>query len=85
MMIENIVKKSRSRCQPIALSTCFAVLFAGMQPSLAADGIDHLNLFIGTGYNGHTFPSATVPFGSVAPGPDCSVQQWHAACGFDFV
>ncbi|VGO19536.1 hypothetical protein [Pontiella sulfatireligans] len=31
---------------------------------------DHLNLFIDTGYNGHTFPSATVPFGAVVPGTE---------------
>ncbi|VGO19558.1 GH92 family glycosyl hydrolase [Pontiella sulfatireligans] len=46
--------------------------------------VDHLNLFIGTGYNGHTFPSATVPFGAVVPGPDCSVREWHAAAGYHY-
>ncbi|VGO18952.1 GH92 family glycosyl hydrolase [Pontiella sulfatireligans] len=57
----------------LALPTCFA-----------ADGMDHLNLFIGTGYNGHTFPAAIVPFGAVAPGPDCSVGEWHSAGGYHY-
>jgi len=54
------------------------------QESPATNGVDNLNLFIGTGFNGHTFPSATVPFGSVAPGPDCSIRGWHAASGYHY-
>jgi len=65
-------------------STCLLILFAGASSSFAANGMDHVNLFVGTGYNGHTFPSATVPFGAVAPGPDCSVQEWHAAAGYHY-
>ncbi|MCU0857020.1 MAG: GH92 family glycosyl hydrolase [Pontiellaceae bacterium] len=63
---------------------CSAFCAAGLQVSIASNALDHLNLFIGTGYNGHTFPSATVPFGAVAPGPDCSVQEWHAAAGYHY-
>jgi predicted alpha-1,2-mannosidase len=59
-------------------------VFVALQASFAASGVDHLNLFIGTGYNGHTFPSATVPFGAVAPGPDCSTKEWHAAGGYHY-
>jgi len=65
-------------------SACLSILFAGVSSSLAANGMEHVNLLIGTGYNGHTFPSATVPFGAVAPGPDCSVQEWHAAAGYHY-
>ena len=37
---------------------CSTVVRPGddLQASVAANGADHLNLFIGTGYNGHTFP-----------------------------
>ena len=76
------------------LSAAFAVFTPGcstvvrpgddLQASVAANGVDHLNLFIGTGFNGHTFPSATVPFGSVAPGPDCSIRGWQAASGYHY-
>lgn len=65
----------------------YSILAAGLfvwSACFGADGMDHLNLFIGTGYNGHTFPSATVPFGAVAPGPDCSVGEWHAASGYHY-
>jgi putative alpha-1,2-mannosidase len=54
------------------------------QNALGGTGVDHANLFIGTGFNGHTFPSATVPFGAVVPGPDCSVREWHAAAGYHY-
>ena len=65
-------------------SACLSAWMAALQTAVAANGTDHLNLFIGTGYNGHTFPSATVPFGAVAPGPDCSVMEWHAASGYHY-
>lgn len=63
------------------------ILLAGtfvLPACFAGNPNDHLNLFIGTGYNGHVFPSATVPFGAVVPGPDCSVNEWHAAAGYHF-
>jgi predicted alpha-1,2-mannosidase len=65
------------------ISHCGGLVLAA---SLHAAGnpVEHLNLFIGTGYNGHTFPSATVPFGAVVPGPDCSIQEWHAAAGYHY-
>lgn len=72
------MKRRMNKCSGL-LILCMAV-----HSSLGGTGVDHLNLFIGTGYNGHTFPSATVPFGAVAPGPDCSIQEWHAAAGYHY-
>ena len=37
---------------------------------------------IGTGYNGHTFPGATVPFGMVSPGPDTGLGDWQHCAGY---
>ncbi|MFC1760657.1 GH92 family glycosyl hydrolase [Planctomycetota bacterium] len=70
--------------QHLIVGSCLLVVCAIMSSSAAASGVDHANLFIGTGYNGHNFPSATVPFGAVAPGPDCSVSEWHAAGGYHY-
>ena len=38
-----------------------------------------VNVFIGTGGHGHTFPHAMVPFDAVAWGPDWETQGWDAA------
>lgn len=63
---------------------CVLAWLATVVVSQAAGGMDHVNLFIGTGGHGHTFPSATVPFGAVVPGPDCSVGEWDAAAGYHY-
>ncbi|NDV61567.1 glycoside hydrolase family 92 protein [Puniceicoccales bacterium CK1056] len=68
------------------INFCLGILpvVIGAQLSQASNGVDHANLFIGTGYHGHTFPAATLPYGAVAPGPDCSVMGWHAASGYHY-
>lgn len=38
--------------------------------------------FIGTGYHGHTFPGATVPFGMVQLSPDTRTSGWDACGGY---
>lgn len=55
---------------------CLFVM-AGAQLSFGVTPLEHANLFIGTGARGNTFPGATVPFGAVAPGPDCSTRGYH--------
>ena len=45
---------------------------------------DKVNVFIGTGGHGHTFPHAMVPFGAVAVGPDWETQGWDAAGGYHY-
>ena len=84
MTIDHPCSEGTPHWKRTILGACLSVWCTGVQASFAANGTDHLNLFIGTGYNGHTFPSATVPFGAVAPGPDCSVQEWHAAAGYHY-
>ena len=37
---------------------------------------------IGTAYNGHTFPGATVPFGMVSPSPDTGLNDWQHCAGY---
>jgi predicted alpha-1,2-mannosidase len=38
--------------------------------------------FIGTGFHGHTFPGATVPFGMVQLSPDTRTSGWDACGGY---
>ena len=41
-----------------------------------------VNVFIGTGGHGHTFPGATVPFGMVQLSPDTRIDGWDACSGY---
>jgi predicted alpha-1,2-mannosidase len=46
------------------------------------DPVSSVNVFIGTGGHGHTFPGATVPFGMVQLSPDTRMQGWDACSGY---
>lgn len=44
--------------------------------------VDYVDLFIGTGGHGHTFPGAVVPFGMIQPSPDTRIDGWDACSGY---
>lgn len=46
--------------------------------------IDSVDPFIGTGYHGHTYPGATVPYGAVQLSPDTRAGNWDAAAGYHY-
>src|ERR1700756_5510599 len=41
-----------------------------------------VDVFIGTGGHGHTYPGATVPFGVGQLGPDTSTAGWDHCSGY---
>src|SRR5882724_11126292 len=41
-----------------------------------------VDVFIGTGGHGHTYPGATVPFGMVQLSPDTGVGDWDHCSGY---
>ncbi len=41
-----------------------------------------VNVFVGTGGHGHTFPGATLPFGAVQLSPDTGVRDWDWCSGY---
>ena len=43
-----------------------------------------VNPFIGTDAHGHTFPGATLPFGTVQLSPDTRVEGWDACAGYHY-
>lgn len=46
---------------------------------------DYVNPFIGTDYNGHTFPGATTPFGMVQLSPDTRIDgSWEGCSGYHY-
>ncbi|MGY3039115.1 putative alpha-1,2-mannosidase [Rhodanobacter sp. TND4EL1] len=42
----------------------------------------YVDVFIGTGGHGHTFPGATLPFGMVQLSPDTNDSGWDASSGY---
>jgi predicted alpha-1,2-mannosidase len=48
------------------------------------DPLDYVDPFIGTGFHGHTFPGATVPFGMVQLSPDTHLMGWDASSGYHY-
>ena len=60
---------------------CLAlVLLCGCKQGPTLAGL--VDPMIGTAYNGHTFPGATVPFGMVSPSPDTGLNDWQHCAGY---
>lgn len=50
---------------------------------LAGAGVSrHVDVFVGTGGHGHTYPGATVPWGMVQLSPDTNNHGWDACSGY---
>ncbi len=45
---------------------------------------EYVNPLIGTGFHGHTYPGATVPFGMVQLSPDTRTQGWDGCSGYHY-
>jgi predicted alpha-1,2-mannosidase len=42
----------------------------------------HVDVFVGTGGHGHTYPGPTMPFGMVQLSPDTNDSQWDGSSGY---
>ena len=49
-----------------------------------SDSLQYVDPFIGTGFHGHTFPGATLPFGMVQLSPDTHLDGWDASSGYHY-
>lgn len=56
----------------------------GACSSTHQSSVDYVNPFIGTGFHGHTYPGATVPFGAVQLSPDTRRGNWDACSGYHY-
>ena len=57
-------------------------LFSCAEQDLLEEYTDSVNVFIGTGGHGHTFPGATLPHGMVQLSPDTRLFGWDACSGY---
>ncbi|MBR8535012.1 GH92 family glycosyl hydrolase [Carboxylicivirga sediminis] len=62
----------------LALSACQP------QEKVADNILEYVDPFIGTGFHGHTFPGATLPFGMVQLSPDTHLDGWEASSGYHY-
>lgn len=44
----------------------------------------YVNIFIGTGGHGHTYPGATMPFGMMQLSPDTRLEGWDGCSGYHY-
>lgn len=49
-----------------------------------ADILKYVDPMIGTGFHGHTYPGAVVPFGRVQLSPDTRLNGWDACSGYHY-
>ncbi len=66
----------------LALMLSFA---CALQASLSAadDYTRFVDVVVGTGGHGHTFPGPTMPFGMIQPGPDTrNDNSWDSCAGY---
>ncbi len=64
-----------------------AILVAAGLPLHAAPAtgpFDSVNVFVGTGAHGHTYPGATLPFGFVQLSPDTPMKGWDGCAGYHY-
>ena len=59
-------------------------LFSCAEQNLPKEYTDSVNVFIGTGGHGHTFPGATLPHGMVQLSPDTRKNDWDACAGYHY-
>ena len=57
-------------------------LMSCVERELQREYTDSVNVFIGTGGHGHTFPGATLPHGVVQLSPDTRLIGWDACSGY---
>ncbi|GHT43099.1 alpha-1 2-mannosidase [Bacteroidia bacterium] len=65
-------------CSSFLLLTLLGCSSGNKQP------VDYIDPFIGTGFHGHTYPGATVPFGAVQLSPDTRLGDWDACSGYHY-
>ncbi|MGC2163547.1 MAG: GH92 family glycosyl hydrolase [Silvibacterium sp.] len=78
--------------QALSVATCYNLLDSKNHPALAAvlpdedlsaeDLTQYVNIRVGLGGHGHTYPGASVPFGAVQLSPDTYTKGWDWCSGY---
>ena len=68
----------------ILLLFLLPVVWASCTDKSSKSPVDYVDPFIGTGFHGHTYPGATVPYGAVQLSPDTRRGNWDACSGYHY-
>ena len=68
----------------VFLIFCINVFFSYADKQHRENHADLVNIFVGTGGHGHTFPGATLPHGMVQLSPDTRLLGWDACSGYRY-
>ena len=66
------------------LYVVFCASFATAQSNKQKKLTEYVNVFVGTGGHGHTYPGATLPFGMVQLSPDNVNEGWDWSSGYNY-
>ena len=77
------MKKHTTHCCALLLIFLLAA-FSCKSPRQSENILDYVDPFIGTGFHGHTFPGATLPYGMVQLSPDTHLDGWDASSGYHY-
>ncbi len=69
-------------CHLAAVIVFSGLFFSCSQTHVAKEYVDYVNVFIGTGGHGHTYPGATLPHGMVQLSPDTRLFGWDGCSGY---
>ncbi len=74
---------SAASCLPLLRTRpALAALASGGAPAGSDDLTQYVDIHVGTGGHGHTYPGATVPFGAVQLSPDTYTAGWDWCSGY---
>lgn len=88
MRITNCFRILRGLILALGCASLFGFPIAAQTAKDSKDPLTLVNVFIGTGQDGHTFPGATTPFGMVQLSPDTQIryfkQSYKWAAGYRY-
>jgi predicted alpha-1,2-mannosidase len=73
---------SAASCLPLLKGRPALAAFLPDGPTADGDMTQYVNLRVGTGGHGHTYPGASVPFGAVQLSPDTYTKGWDWCSGY---
>ena len=80
---EFLAKATMAACSTLFKDDAYAQRGPTTAGSNGSDDLTSLvNVLLGSGGHGHTFPGATLPFGAVQLSPDTGIRDWDWSSGY---
>ncbi len=82
MRLTNLSKKAALLMLSVMVGASLLTTSCNSSQEQSKDYLQYVNVFIGTGGHGHTYPGAVVPHGGIQPSPDTRIYGWDACSGY---